>query len=217
MDLPKDLFLKVFYYLIGPLLVLSYLLEPFTSDVRIYLGAAKVTALTPGFPMTLDSVWESRFVGHRFLYYVMNILDPFTGWMYSIWMKLVVALITIVISYYFSKRISERMDISFHYPFIIGFLGLFAINNFVIFSSEYFTVVIAMVMLVLALDDRPWVCGLSGLLIYPLLVMKGLTVLLVPIVMISVVMLAPRDYKARFYSAAVSIPIVAAALLATVL
>jgi len=216
MNIPKNLLIQIFYFIIGPLLVLSYCLEAFTSDVRIYLGAAKVMTVTPGFPMTLDTVWESRLVGHRFLYYILNMISPFEGWLYSIWMKFIISIITIVILYYFSKRISERMNITFHYPFIIGFLGLFAINNFIIFSSEYFSAVIAMIMLTLLLDDRPWVCGLSGLLIFPLIVMKGLPVLLVPIVMLVVVMLTP-DYKARFYSALVGLPVVAVALIATVL
>jgi hypothetical protein len=216
MDLPKNLFIRIFYFVISPLLVLSYCLEAWTGDIRIYLGAAKVAALTPGFPMTLDTVWESRFVGHRFLYYVLNLIDPFTGWLYSIWMKFVVAIVMIVILYYFSKRVSERMHISFHYPFILGYLGLFAVNNAIIFSAESHSVVIAMLMVVLLLDDRPWVCGLSGLLVFPLIVMKGLPVLLVPIVMLVVVMLVP-DYKARFYSASVGLPVVGAALLATVL
>jgi hypothetical protein len=209
--------LTLVYYILCPLLILSYCLEAWTGDIRIYLGAAKVTELTPGFPMTLDSVWESRFVGHRFLYYILNLLDPFTGWLYSIWMKFVVALVMIVILYYFSKRVSERMQVSFHYPFVLGFIGLFAVNNAIIFSVESHSVVIAMLMATMLLDDRPWVCGLSGLLIYPIIVMKGLPVLLVPIVMLVIVMLTPHDYKARFYSALVSIPIVVAALIATVL
>jgi hypothetical protein len=217
LDAINRVWLAFVYYIICPLLVISYCLEAWTGDIRIYLGAAKVAALTPGFPMTLDSVWESRFVGHRFLYYVLNMIDPFTGWLYSIWMKFIVALVMIVILYYFSKRVSERMQVSFHYPFILGFVGLFAVNNAIIFSAESHSVVIAMLMVTLLLDDRPWVGGLSGLLIYPLIVMKGLPVLLVPIVMLVVVMLTPHDYKARFYSALVGLPIVAAALIATVL
>ena len=216
MNFPKDIFLKLVYYLVCPLLLLSYLLEPFTSDVRIYLGAAKVTALTPGFPMNLDSVWESRFVGHRFLYYILNLLDPFTGWMYSIWMKFIVSVVTIVILYYFSKRISERMQVPIHYPFVLGYLGLFAVNNLIIFSAEYHAVVIGMLILTLLLDTRKLSWQISGLLILPLLLMKGLPVLIVLVVILAVVMLVP-DYRSRFYSALISLPVVGVVVLAVVL
>lgn len=217
MNFPKDLFLKLLYYLVCPLLLISYLLEPFTSDVRIYLGAAKVTALTPGFPMSLDAVWETRYVGHRFLYYILNLLDPFTGWAYSIWMKLIVAVVMIVILYYFSKRVAETMQVSFHYPFIVGYLGLFAVNNFVILSSESFAVVAGMLMLTVILDDRIWVRYLSGLLILPLLILKGLTILVALVVILAVILLVP-DYKVRFYQASViSLPIVGISILAIVL
>jgi hypothetical protein len=216
MKLSIGLFIKVFYFVISPLILISYLLEPWTDDIRIYLGAAKVTALTSGFPLSLDAVWESRFVGHRFLYYILNLVTPFSGWLYSIWMKALVAIVTFIILYYFSKRVSDKMQISFHYPFILGILGLFAINNFIIFSAEYFSVVIAMLMLTLLLDDREWCQRLSGLLVLPLLILKGLPVMLVLIVILAIAMLVP-DYKDRLMESILSLPLVFVSLLVIIL
>jgi hypothetical protein len=203
----RDWFLNILYFIVCPIVFVSYLFEQLTSDVLIYLGTAKVAAITGGFPMNLDTVWETRFIGHRLLFYTLNAISPFNGWLYSIWMKLVVGLVTLVILYYFSKRISNHMQIAFHYPFIIGFLGLFAVHTFIILSSEFFSVVIGMLLMTMLLDDREAVWWLSGLLILPLLVLKGLPILIVPIVMLAVVLLT-ADYKVRFYTAICSLPIV---------
>ena len=197
-----NLFLRFVYWVLCPFVFISYCIEPFTDDIITYLGTAKVAALTPGFPMTLDSVWESRFIGHRFLYYVLNITDPFGGFWYPVWMKTVVGIVMIVILYYFSKRVAERWAIPFEYPFVVGFLGLFAINNFIIFSAEAHSVVIAMLMITLLLDNRWHVQTLASLLVLPLIIMKGLPVILVLTVMMAVMMLAKEDYIDRFKRAA---------------
>jgi hypothetical protein len=208
------LFQKFIYWIGLPFVLISYLCEPLADDVHIYLGAAKIQALTGGFPMVLDTVWESRIIGHRFLYYILNLISaPFPGWWYSIWMKSVVAIVTIIILYYFSKRIADRMVVPFEYVFILGFLGLFAVNNVIIFSSEILSVVISMLMVTMLLDDRRGVQVLSGLLVLPLLTLKGLPVLLVLIGMMVVMMLV-TDYIDRFKRAIISLPVVGTALLA---
>jgi len=207
-NLVYSLFLKCLYFLISPIVLILYILEPFSGDVMIYFGAAKVTALTNGFPMTLDSVWEVKLIGHRFLYYLLNLIaTPFHGWAYSIFVKLIVSIITIVILYYFSKQLSTRLQIRFEYPFIIGFLGLFAVNNYIIFSGEATSVIISMLMFAMLLDDHKWIQIASGLLVVPLLTLKGLPVLLVLIIMLSTMMLT-NDYWERFKRAILSLPIV---------
>ena len=208
---------KLFYWIVAPLLLISWLLEPFTNDVRIYLGAAKVTLLTPGFPMTLDSVWESRFVGHRFLYYCLEGLTPFEGLAAQVWLKLLAAIVMLAVLYYFSKRVSTKWSVPFDYVFIISFLGMFAVNNFMIFAAEAHSVIIGMLMVAMLLDDRPLINGLAGLLVLPLVILKGLPVLLVPIAVLVVVMLCPDTYKNRLMAAACSIPIVIAAWVAMAL
>lgn len=209
----RSLCSKLFYFIVCPAILISYLLEPLFDDIHIFLGSAKVTALTPEFPMNLDAVWESRFISHRFLYYILNLVSPFDDPFYSIWIKLLVAIPTILILYYFSKRLSERMNIPFHYPFTIGFLGLFAVNIYMILCSEYISVVIAMLMLTMLLDNRRWLWFASGLLVFPLITMKGLPVLLVPIIIFAVLMLV-SDYKKRIYTAIYSLPLVFVSLLA---
>jgi hypothetical protein len=211
-DTLRDWFLNILYFIICPLVFISYLFEQLTSDVLIYLGTAKVAAITGGFPMNLDTVWELKYVGHRLLYYILNILSPFEDPVYSIWIKLLVAIPTLLILYYFSKRISERMELPFHYPFIIGFFGLFTVNRFVILSSESISISIGMLFVILLLDEREWIWFLSGLLILPLITMKGLPVLIVPIVALLIMMLV-RDYKPRFYTALCSVPIVISSLI----
>lgn len=204
---PYNLLDKILYFVICPLIFISFLLESFTNDVLIYLGTAKVALITGGFPMNLDSVWESRFVGHRFLYYVLNLISPFKGLIYSIWIKLIVGLITLVILYYFSKQVSEKMQIPFQYPFIIGFLGFFAVNGFVILSAEFISIIIGMVMLIFLLQDaRKELWILSSLCIVILLILKGLTVLVLPIVILVVIMFVPY-YKSRFKIALYGLPI----------
>lgn len=205
---------KLFYWLVAPLMMISWALEPWTSDVRIYLGAAKVTLLTPGFPMTLDSVWESRFVGHRFFYYCLEALNPFEGLLAQVWMKGLVAIVMLAVIYYFSKRVSVKWSVPFDYVFVITFLGLFAVNTFMIFAAEAHSLVIGLLMIAMLLDDRPLINGLAGLLVLPLLILKGLPVLLVPIAVLVVVLLCPDTYKQRLMAAACSIPIVIAAWLA---
>ena len=208
-----DWFRRFIYWISLPFILISYLCEPLSDDVHVYLGAAKIQLLTGGFPMVLDSVWESRLIGHRFLYYVLNIVSaPFPGWWYSIVMKSLVAIVTICILYYFSRKVSVRLSVPFDYVFVLGFLGLFAINDFIIFSAEIQSVIISMLMTVMLMDDRRWIQVLSGLLILPLLILKGLPVLLVLIVMFTVMMFEP-DYMNRFKRMVLSLPIVGAALI----
>jgi hypothetical protein len=104
------------------------------------------------------------------------------------------------------------MSVPFDHVFILGFLGLFAINNFVILSAEYFSVIIAMLMTAMLLDDRKWLHALAGLLVLPLLIMKSLPVLVVLIVILTVIWLVP-DYKRRLYTAATTLPLVVGSLL----
>ncbi len=207
------LFLSIVYFICLPFVLISYLCEPFTGDAMINFGAAKVAALTPSFPMNLDSVWEARLIGHRFMDYVLNLIaSPFHGFAYMICVKVVVAVVTIAILYYFSKRVSERLQIPFSYPFIVGFLGLFVLNNYVILSAEVTSVIISMLMLAMLLDSRKYVQILSGLLVLPLLTLKGLPVLLVFIVMFAVMILVP-DYLDRFKRGALTLPAVGVALI----
>ena len=213
MKIPNGLIIIVIYFIICPAVLISYLFEPFTQDVRLYLGAAKITALTPGFPMNLDLVWESRFVGHRLLYYILDMISPFDGLLYSVWMKFVVALVMIGVIYYFSKQVAERMQVSFDYIFIITFLGMFAVHHFTIFSAEAHSVIIGLAMIAMLLDDPPIINGLAGLLILPLVILKGLPVLLVPIIILVIIMLAKEDYQERLLAAACAVPIVIASYL----
>ena len=204
-------FRKLFYWVIAPLLLLSWLLEPFTQDVRIYLGAAKVTLLTPGFPMSLDTVWESRFVGHRFLYYCLEAINPFEGLVAQVWIKGIVAVVMIAVIYYFSKRVAVKWSVHFDYVFIVTFVGWFAVNTFMIFAAEAHSVIIGLLMIALLLDDRPILNGLAGLLTLPLMILKGLPILLVPIAILTVMLICPADWQRRIVAATCALPIAIAA------
>ena len=176
-------------FILAPVLLISFLLEPFTPDLIIMLGTAKITAKIGSFPANIDAIWEIKFIGNRILFYILNWADPFQGLLYQIWMKGMVAVVAIVILWLFSKEVGAMWGVERDWVFILGFIGVFAIGSFMIMQAEWFAVLICLGMITLLLrnSNATWVA--AGALVIPLLLMKGTTVLLAPVALLAYIII----------------------------
>jgi hypothetical protein len=176
------------YFVLCPLILISYLLERFTGDVRIYLGTGMITDMMGG----LDAAWEIKPPGNRLLFYVLSKF-PGDSFQFQILTKAAVAVITICIIYYFAKQLSENTTISFDKIFLITFISIFAVSDYFLFETEWFATILVLLMIGLYLSKDPVLWFIAGFLCLPLLLLKGITVVLIGIVIASVCLFTKRE------------------------
>ena len=184
----------ILYVILCPAILVSFLLESFTPDIRIYLGVERIAARMGTFPTNLDSVWEVKPVGNRLIFYVLNwIADPYFGTLlYQVLVKGVAAAGAVLILWWFARMVSKEWHVPFEWPFMLGFVGLFAIGNYIILESEWFATVLVLLMVALLLRDTKFTWCAAGLLVVPLLLIKGITVLMAPLPLIAYVLISGR-------------------------
>jgi hypothetical protein len=151
----------------------------------------------------LDQAWEIKPPGNRILFYLLSKI-PGEGMQYQIVMKAVVAIAAILIIAYFAYQISRKMDIDYDIVFILSFLGVFAISDYVMLEVEWFCVLLMMLMIALWLSDEWLLWELAGLLTLPLFLMKGISVFYIITVFAIVHLLDKRTFTddIAFYTGA---------------
>jgi hypothetical protein len=182
----------ILYFLVCPFVLISYLLEPFTGDVKIYLGTALQTDKLGG----IDQAWEIKPPGNRILFYLLSKI-PGEALQYQILCKAIVAIVAIAIIYYFAKNVSKRMDIEHDAVFILSFLAFFAISDYVMLEVEWFCVLIMMLMMGLYLSDNEDLMFLAGVVVLPLFLMKGISILFAGTVFALVFFITKRRFTFR--------------------
>ncbi len=162
------------YLILCPIVLVSYLLERFTDDVRIYLGVGFITDKMGG----VDNAWEIKPPGNRFLFETLSHI-PGDGLQYQILLKAIVAIAAILIIWYFAKQVSDKTGADFDVVFILSFLSVFAIADYVLLEVEWFCVLITMLMIGLYLSDHTLLWEIAGILALPLFLMKGISIVFV--------------------------------------
>ena len=192
-----DLLRLILTWVVPPLVLVSFLVEALSVDVRFYLGLERVAAKVGTFPTNLDTVWEVKPVGNRFIFYVLDqFASPWFGsGLYEIIVKIIPAIIALAILWWFARMVARKWGVPFRYPFLIAFLGIFAIGNFVILEPEWTAVVLILLMTALLLLDRRWPWWIAGFLVAPLLLLKGITVLMAPLPLIAYFLVTGRGYR----------------------
>ena len=188
MKYSESLLIKILYFVICPAVFISYLFESFSTDVKTFFGAAFLTDAMGG----IDQAWEIKPPGNRVLFYLLSKL-PGTGLDFQIIVKVVCGIFALVIIYYFSKSISERIKTDFAFVFILSFLAIFAASDYMILQPEWSSALIVMLMTALLLSDKYYLTILSGFLCLPLLLLKGITIILILIVFGIVHLLTNRE------------------------
>ena len=168
----KDLFQKIIYFILCPIILIDFLFEPFIGDVRIFFGTAFMTDAMGG----IDAAWELKPPGNRVLFYLLSKL-PGTGLQFEIAVKCVCAVVAILIIWYFAKQVSEKYTVDYDIVFILSFLSVFAISDYVMLETEWFCLLLMMLMIGLWLEEKYWCWFIVGCLSLPLILLKGISIL----------------------------------------
>ena len=186
----KETFRKIFYFIFCPLVLISFLLEPFIDDIRVYLGVGFITDKMGG----IDRAWEIKPPGNRLIFYLLSKL-PGTGLQYQIVVKAVCVIIAIVIIWYFARQIAKAWKVNFDIVFILSFVSVFCVSDYVQLETEWFCVLLIMLMIGLWLEENPMLWILSGFLCLPLILLKGVSIVLIGTVWATVRFIQGCDIK----------------------
>jgi len=176
-----DLFL---YFLLLPLVSISFILTPSTNDSRIFLGAGAIADKYYSLPYGWDAAYEVKPIMNRILnwglYKVANVFVPFEQNHYTefgIAIKVLALIILILCCWYISKKIS------FPYSFPIIYLCFICQANFGIIMSEWFAVLFSLVAVALCMEEREEYTFAAGVVMVGVGLLKSITSLvLIPVI-----------------------------------
>ena len=162
-----------------PFVALSYILVPFTNDVRIYNGVARLVDYYGSFPGSLDAAWEMKPLGNRLIHYLLyKIVTPLTDFgspLYPVLVKSICVGIALVCCWYFATSFKkDTIPI-----FSVTALAVLTPMNFVLMQAEWFAVLVALVCVGLLYRDTLTVYTLSGILMFFMFLLKGISGLLI--------------------------------------
>ncbi len=199
--------------------MVSFMLESLVGNSRIYLGTERLAAAAGTFPANLDTVWEIKPVGNRLIFYVLDrIANPWWGtFTYEVVVKVIPALVLILIIWYFARMVARKWGLPFEYPYMLAFLGIFAVGNFVILEPEWTAVGVVLLMTALLLEEREWAWWTAGLLVAPLLLLKGITLLMAPLPFIAYLLVTRQRIRGVLWPALDFVAGVVGAAILTVL
>lgn len=167
---------RLLYYVMLPIVCITFTLTNLTNDTRIFIGAEAIADTYYQLPYGWDAAYEVKPIGNRILnwvlYKVANAFVPFTANDYThfgLFVKLTALIILLVCCWYIAKKI----------PFVYGFPFLviaFACQaNFGIMMSEWFAVLFSFVGVALCFEkNKNWQYLASVLFIF-IGLLKGIT------------------------------------------
>lgn len=197
----KNVFEKLFYFIIFPFVSLSFVLCKLTNDTRIFIAAEAIADKFYSLPYGWDAAYEVKPIGNRIvnwvLYKVANAFIPFVDNDYAhfgIAVKITALVILVVCLLYISSKIK------FPYAFPFLFIAFACQANFGIIMSEWFAALFSLVAISLCFEkNKNWMI-VAGMLCLSIALLKSITVLMVIPIICSVYLLGESiDWK-RFIS-----------------
>lgn len=172
-------------FIVGMFCFISHILTPFTGDIRVFFSSAFLADQIGNFPYNVDTSWEIKPWGNRVIIYLLykvgTIFFDFTDKIgFEIGIKAIfgIIMITSVVGLLYSlKSRIEGQSLQFIYIGFLLFFSLFSVSYFCVLQAEYFSIVIALISLVLLFIESRAANLLSGVLVGLLLVIKGITVI----------------------------------------
>ena len=169
----------LFFLLPIPIVAIAYILIPFTNDVRIFQGVARLVDYYGSFPSSLDAAWEMKPLGNRLIHYLLyKMVTPLTDFgspLYPVLVKAVCVVVALVCCWYFATSFTkERVPI-----FAISSLALLTATNFVVMQAEWFAVLACLVCIGMLNRDNLGAYTVSGFLMFFMFLLKGISGLLI--------------------------------------
>jgi hypothetical protein len=200
-------------------LIVTYVITPFTPDIRIFFSAAKWTADLSNFPFNLDQIWEIKPVGNRFIFYALYrfttlFVDYQEKVLFEIAVKAIVvalSLIAIAAFAYGARDILRKYQVPALDAFFLTAVGFFSISTWSAVQAEHFGLLLVLVAFPLALSRYRGFNLLSGALLALLFTIKGFTLLLALGVYL-VLYAVDTDYRRHLAYSAVGLAIALAAI-----
>ena len=193
-------FQKLFYYLMFPIISISYILTPLTNDARIYLGVEYIADKFYPYPYGWDIAWEIKPMANRLMAWVMykiaSSVVPFeNAVLFGAVVKLIALCIITAVIWYFAKTVGGR------WTFPLTFIAFTCIGNFVILQAEYWALIWSLLAIALLLHDNENYHALAGALFIVIALFKGITGLLCIPILCAVLLLKPgvRLYLADLF------------------
>ena len=173
---------KLLYLVFIPYVAVSYILIPFTNDVRIFQGVARLVDYYGPFPMSLDAAWEIKPLGNRLINYLLykagTAFIEFGAPLYPIFVKTLAVLFALLCCYIFARAFKDQLVPIFS----ISSLALLTSMNFLNMQAEWYAVALSLAAVGLLCSQKNSAYALSGGVIFYIFLLKGITgLLIVPI------------------------------------
>jgi hypothetical protein len=180
----------ILYYILFPVTCVSYTLAQLTNDIRIYVGVEHIADAYYPFPQGIDLAYEIKPISNRIFNFVLykicsSLFD--NPILFGIAFKTVMLIIILLTSYYFASKIDMR------YGFLLTFLSLALVGNFCIGQAEYWAVVFSLWAIAFLLTEKWYLWILAGLLAPWISLFKGITGLMLVVILCSVYLLKHKD------------------------
>ena len=180
----------IFYFIMFPVISLSYILVPLTNDARIYIGVEYIADKFYPYPYGWDLAWEIKPIANRLMAWVMykvasSIVSFGNAIAFGIVVKLIALGIITAIIWYFAKTVGGK------WTFPLTFVAFTCIGNFIILQAEYWALVWSLLAIAFLLHDNNKLHFLSGALFILIALFKGITGLLCIPILCAVLLLKP--------------------------
>jgi hypothetical protein len=185
---------KLLYLVFLPYVAVSYILIPFTNDVRIFQGVARLVDYYGPFPMSLDAAWEIKPLGNRLINYLLykagTVFIEFGAPLYPIFIKTLAVLFVLGCCYIFARAFKDQLI-----PiFAISSLAMLTSMNFLNMQAEWYAVALSLAATGLLLSKQNSAYVLSGGLMFYIFLLKGITGLLIVPIICAVYLLNENDW-----------------------
>jgi len=185
-----NLYQKVFYYLMFPIITISYILVPNTNDARIYLGVEYIADKFYPYPYGWDLAWEIKPMANRMmawvLYKLASVVTPLENTiLFGVVVKAIALCVVTTVIWYFARTVGGR------WTFPLTWVAFTCIGNFVILQAEYWALLFSLFTVALLLHDNENHHALAGFLFIVIALFKGITGLLCIPIICAVLLLKP--------------------------
>lgn len=220
-QIPEHIYFLLLIVITLPAVIWSYVLIVFNDDIHIFFGVAKIVDYFGSFPANVDAAWETRPIGNRLIFYgLYKLFEPFSSseLLFQVTTKLTVALFALSVCAFFAYTIHKRSSRRYegYFVFLITALSLFTVHTMCIMQTEFFAVILSLLAIAMMMYDNHYVNLLSGVVLVYIFLLKGITIVMIPVIFAAMWLLTPEEERWRFYSAAVG-SIIAAVLIIPVL
>ena len=178
------------YLFILPITSLSFILTPLTSDATVFIGIEYIADHFYPLPAGWDAIWEIKPMGNRLLnwalYKIGSVVVPLDNpVMFSIVIKIIALVAVLIVSYYFSIRINIQ------YSFPLTVLAFIAVGGISTLQPEWWSSLAGVLAISFLLTDNKYLHLITGFLFAAMGSLKGISVLVVIIVLLAVYLLKP--------------------------